>query len=60
MKSMKILIIMIAVFTLIFAGGCEAGIATNEQELVNHETVDGKISITATLFPQYDFAREIG
>jgi len=60
MKSMKILIIMIAVFTLIFAGGCEAGTATNEQELVNHETVDGKISITATLFPQYDFAREIG
>lgn len=60
MKPIKILIIIIAVFNLALIAGCTADTAEKEYNQVNERTEGDKISITATLFPQFDFAREIG
>lgn len=60
MKSIKSLILIIATFSLLLIAGCTADKTEIEQKPTSQENEEKKISVTATLFPQYDFAREIG
>lgn len=60
MRSIKSLILIIAAFSLLLIAGCTADTAEKEQKPASQENEEEKIVITATLFPQYDFAREIG
>lgn len=60
MRSIKFLVLLIAAFSLLLIAGCTTDTAEKGLKPDSQVTEEKKISITATLFPQYDFAREIG
>ncbi|MDX9917257.1 MAG: zinc ABC transporter substrate-binding protein [Gudongella sp.] len=56
-KKLILLITLIMILMLLFISGCTKD-EINQRD--NDDSVDGKITVVATLFPQYDFARTIG
>lgn len=60
MKSIKSLIIIFIVASMIVAGGCSGNIVEKDKPAGPGGVKDETIMISATLYPQFDFARIIG